>query len=291
MNLTSSLIKRLTIFFDSYRQKADFLKRLSHERKGADEIILLVCCYLDQLAGCLFPEGASTKRNFERLLLTHSGESDEFERISVADLGIDILYAAEIAGYIILKPGRLQLPREDFKPLIKFLDETGIALTEKRFRKLLLGLHSALKSRFRIHMSQTMNKNSYGCEEEIIEAVLTNSKIRGTGAKVTANNIKSLIKDYSYASVLYREYRCKAVHEAAGISVDKRRFWRSKRPYFTSEFLIACLETCIECVEKAVRGKGLLPLVIWSAICELDEFEFLDVDDIQDERPIRLKIE
>jgi hypothetical protein len=164
MNLPSDLIKRLSAFFDSYRQKADFLKRLSDERKGADEIIFLVCCYLDQLAGCLFPAENSTKRSFERLLLTHSGESEELSRISVADLGNDILYAAELAGYIIRKPGRLQLPREELKPLIKFVDETDIALTEKRFRTLLLKLHDALKEEYRIHDRQTRNPLLYPTE-------------------------------------------------------------------------------------------------------------------------------
>jgi hypothetical protein len=60
---------------------------------------------------------------------------------------------------------------------------------------------------------------------------------------------------------------------------------------FPSNFLINGLETWIECVERAVRGKGLLPLVIWSALCELEDFEFLDMDSIQDERPVRLRIE
>jgi len=230
-----------------------------------------------------------------------------FSRISVADLGMDILYAAEIAGYIIEKPGRLLLPSEDLKPLIKFVDETGIALTERRFRTLLVGLHDALKSAFRIHVSQTKNKNPFASEEELIDLALASAGMRRTGAKLTGDIVRALIKGYSYTAVLYREYRCKAVHEAAGISVDKKRFWTSKRPYFTpwytlyagatlklefpSEFLIACLETCIECAERAVKGKGLLPLVIWNAICEPEEFEFLDVDAIEDDRPIRLRIE
>lgn len=67
---------RLSRFFDSYRKKVDFLKNLSHKRKAAEEIILLVCCYLDQLGNCLFLEAGSTKQSFEKILIEHSGESE-----------------------------------------------------------------------------------------------------------------------------------------------------------------------------------------------------------------------
>ena len=116
-----------------------------------------------------------------------------------------------------------------------------------------------------------------------------------------------MIKGYTYTSVLYREYRCKAVHEAAGIFVDSRRFWKFKRPYFVewhsdynglffklefpSSFLFTCLETSIECAEKAIRGKGVLPAAIWLSVCELDEFELLDTEGIEEARQIRLRID
>jgi len=92
MKLPIDIINRPSNFFDSYKQKVDFLKNLSRKRKAEDEIILLVCCYLDQLGSCLFPKGGTSKRNFELMLLKHSGESEEFSRISIADLCLDILW-------------------------------------------------------------------------------------------------------------------------------------------------------------------------------------------------------
>jgi hypothetical protein len=242
------------------------------------------------------------------MLLKHAGESEEFNLISVTDLAFDILWMAESASYIIPKPGRIQLHSDDLKPLIKFTDQTGIALTEKSVRKLFNCLYDSIKSNFRIHPYQTKNKNSYGYEDIVIDSIISYPKLRQIGAEITVDNIKSLIKEYTYASILYREYRCKAVHEAAGIYVDSRKFWKLRRPYFIeissyfspypvfklefpSLFLIECLETCVKCAEKAVIGKGLLPPPIWNAICDFKEIEFMDMEGMEEARPIKLKIE
>jgi len=309
MKLTNDIIKRLSRFFDLYKKKVKFLKGLSKKRQGADEIILLVCCYLDQLGGCLFPKEESSKRNFERMLFDHSGERDEFSLISLGDLSRDVLYMAETSSYMIPKAGRVQLQIDELKPLIKFVDQTGIALTEKSVRKLLLALYDSLKSNFRIHPYQTKKKNCYGDRELVINSIINCAGLKRLGAEITLENIKkNLIEGYTYASILYRDYRCKAVHEAGGISIVPKKFWKMKRPYFIetssvffghpvfilefpSTFLIECLETCIECSEKAIKGKGLLPPDIWSAICDFEDFEFLDETGIKEAKPIGLRIE
>jgi hypothetical protein len=308
MNLTKDIIKRLSHFFDSYKKKVEFLKDLSKKRQGADEIILLVCCYLEQLGRCLFPKDESSKRVFELMLLNHSGENDVLSLISLGNLICDVLDMAEASSYIIPKAGRVRLRSDEEKPLIKFVDQTGIALTEKSVRKLLLALYKSIKSDFRIHPYQTKQKNCYGEKGSVIDSIMSYAELRRVGAEINEENIKNLIDGYTYTSILYRDYRCKAVHEAAGIYVEHEKFWRMKRPYFfevysvfhkypvfilgfPSFFLIECLETCIECAEKAIKGKGLLPPDIWGAICDWGEFEFMDVEGIEEPRPIRLKIE
>jgi hypothetical protein len=309
MNLTNDIMKRLSGFFSSYKEKVKFLKNLSKKRQGADEIILLVCCYIDQLGSCLYPTVNLSKRGFERMLLDHSGERDEFSLVSLGNLAGDILYMAETLSYIIPKPGRIQLQIDELKPLVRFVDQTGIALVENRVRKLLLTLHGSLKSHFRIHPYQTKKKKCYGNRDFVIDSIITYPELKRIGAEINADNVKkNLVEEYSYSSILYRDYRCKAVHEAAGICVTPRRFWKMKRPYFVetlpvffnrsvftlefpSAFLIECLETCIECTEKAIKGKGLLPLNIWSAICDWKETEFLDEAGIEEPTPIRLRID
>lgn len=233
MTLLPDIKERLINFFDSYKQKVDFLKNLFRIREAEDEIILLICCYLDQLGSCLFPKGGSSKRNFELMLLTHSGKSAEFSLISVADLCLDILWMAESVSYIVPKPGRIQLPSEDYKPLIKFIDQIGIPLTEKSIRNLSNSLYDNLKSNFKIHPYQTKNKKSYGEENNIVDLIISYPKLRQMGAEIKEEAVRSLIKEYKYTSILYRDYRCKAVHEAAGIYVDTNKFWRMTRPYFT----------------------------------------------------------
>jgi hypothetical protein len=99
MNLPTKIVNRLSNFFDSYHERVNFLKGLSRQRK-ADELIPLACCYLDQLGSCLFPQGGSSKRGFELMLLTHSGEREEFNLISVADLAADILWMVETISMV-----------------------------------------------------------------------------------------------------------------------------------------------------------------------------------------------
>jgi hypothetical protein len=308
VKLTNDIMNRLSKFFSSYKWKVKFLKNLAHERKAENEIILLVCCYLDQLGGCLFPEDGSSRLNFERILSTHSGESEEFSLISVADLALDLLWMAERAFHTIAKPGRIQLASDDLKPLIKFMDQSGMALTERPVRRLFASLFDTLKTNFRIHPYQTENKKSYGYEDVVINLIISCPTLGRIGAKITEESAKNLVREYTYKSILYREYRCKAVHEAAGIYVDTKKFWKMQRPYFVEvstfwfprsafklefpcSFLVECLETCVKCAEKAIIGKGLLPLPIWNAICNFDEFEFLDVERIGEVKPIKLRIE
>jgi len=304
MSLPVHIVTRLSHFFGGYKERVDFLKTLSRRRK-VDEIILLVCCYLDQLGGCIFSQANSSKRSFELILLTHSGERDEFSLISVADLAADIVAMAETASLIVPKPGRLELRSENDKPLLRFIEQTGVALTEKSIRKLLNSVYDGLKLDFRVNIKQTINKESYGEEDIVISSI---EKMAGKGVEIKENDVRSLLREYKYTSILYREYRSKAVHEAAGMYVDPRKFWRMKRPYFievSSEwftrtglklefpafFLIKCLETCIECAKKAIIGKGLLPPPVWNAICDIDDFNFMDVEGIEEARPVKLKID
>lgn len=299
---------RLTEFFDSYRKKADFLKKLSHKRKAPDEIILLACCYLDQLGTCLFPEAGSVKHSFEKILIKHSGESDEFKLISVGNLASDIFRIADFANVMIEKPGRIQLWSEEDKTLIRFIDQSGVALSGKSVNRLLISIYENLKLRFRIHPYQTKNKVSYGYTDEIIDSIMSTPKLKKFVPDIEEEHVRNLLKEYMYSSILYHDYRCKAVHEIAGIYVDSNRFWRNERPYFVeyqaefskyntfklefpSYFLIECFETCIDCTEKAIIGKGLLPSPIFRAICDFDEIDFLDIESMEDAKPIKLKLD
>ena len=113
MAFTGEINKKLSQFFNSYSKKIDFLKYLLRKKRGADEIILLTCCYIDQLGGCLFPKAGSSKNNFELMLLKHSGEKKEFSLISIGDFASDILTMLEYIEFIIPKAGRIELFSSD----------------------------------------------------------------------------------------------------------------------------------------------------------------------------------
>lgn len=302
MTLPKRVIKNLSNFFDSYREKTALLRFLARKHME-NEIILLICCYLDQLGGCLFPQGSS-KRSFEKLLLTHSGESNEFSLVSVTDLCADIRIFAGQSDTCIWKPGRVQLVLGEQKPIMRFIDSTDIPLTGKSVQKFLCTICDSLKKDFRIYPNQTKNKECFGEEDIVVDSII---KVKQKGAIIREDHIKNLIREYHYSSILYREYRGRSVHELTGVRVNPDKFWIEKRPYFTEiqygllkfrsftlefsyPFLLDCLKTCIDSVEKAIIGKGLLPLPVWRAICEPYEFEFMDVE-LLEEIPIRLKID
>lgn len=308
MTLSNDIKKRLSHFFGWYSDKVNFLKKLHRERKFADELVLLSCCYIDQLGNCLFPNVESGKRGFELILKTHSGESKEFSLISVADLVCDLLYVSRTRFYIFPQPGRVQIHTDTIKPIIRLIDQIEIPLTEKAVHRFLMLLYANLKSKFRLHPYQTLKKKSSGDEEEIINSIMElSSEFKKIEANVTNEKIRNLIKEYSYVSILYREFRSKSVHEIGGV-LKTPEFWSQKRPYFMevrhelvtrrglkltfpANFLINCLETSIKCSEKAIIGKGMLPPPIWNMICNAKEFRFMDVDDIGEAKPIKLKID
>lgn len=308
MMLRDEIRLRVSNFFRAYGRKVRFIRQLFEEWRVSDEMILLTCCYIDQLGRCLFPTEGSSKRAFDRMLLTHSGEAGEFCLVSAGDLAMDVIWMAETASFTIPKPGRIQLKSDEDKPLVRFLDQSGVALTETAVRKLFLSLYEDLKANFRLHPYQTKKKNSFGDQDFIVDSIMRSPKLRRLMADVREDNVSALVKEYTYASILYREYRCKAVHEAAGIRVHGKRFWRSSRPYFVEWksylwphtvyklefpvcFLIDCLDTCVNCAEKAVIGKGLLPLPIWQAVCDIEELEFLDIETLEEPRSIKLRID
>jgi len=310
MNLTADIKTRLKKFFDSYRKKANFLRSLEKKHKMPDEIILLACCYLDQLGNCLYSKAGSNKRSLEQLLFEHSGKRDEFNLISVSNLAIDLFRFAEFAYIKIEKPGRIILFSNEEKTLMQFIDQTGISLTSKMVYRFLTSIYRSLKANFRIHPYQTSKKDSFGNMDEIVNAIITDSKIKKLAPDLNENKniLKNLLNEYTYASILYKDYRCKAVHEVEGISINLANFWRKKQPYFSplrfmfcrnsfytlefpSFFLLEVLSTCIDCVEKSIIGKGKLPIRIFDEICDIDEFDIADLETMEEEKPIKLRIE
>lgn len=307
MALSKKVKKDLSDFFNYYRNKVKFLNRLARGRKTEEEIILLICCYIDRLGNCLFSTAGSSKRSFDLILLTHSGEKETLNLISISDFAFHLLFMAEAAVFLVPKPGRIQYLHEEFKPLIKLADQANIPLTRISFRKFFLALYSRIKLKYRIHPYQTNRKLSYGSEDELIDFILTGNELKRAGATITDTSLKCVLKEYSYLSILYRDFRCAAVHEAAGIFIETRRFWTSQIPYFTKSthaffhesvytlefpaaFLLRCLKTCISGVEQAIIGRGLLPLSIWNTICDVEDDEFLDTTEIK-EKPIGLRID
>lgn len=308
MGLPKNIVKRLDDFFDSYNDKVKFLKTLLRTKQHEDEVVLLTCCYIEQLGSCLFTKAGSTKRAFESMLLAHSGENDIFSSISVGDLALDVMFFSDRIDYIVPKAGRIEFWSDEMKPIIRLVIESDISTTPAKVRQLCKAVYDEIRNEFRIHPYQTENKICCGEESHVVETIEGCLKRRRTGAQIESRTARRFVREYSYASILYREYRCKAVHEAGGLSVDKKEFWQAASPYhvpihtswfkysfytveFPFRFLIKCLETCVRGARVAIMRKGLLPPSIWGSICKREEYDVLDYEAVKDAKVVKLRLD
>jgi hypothetical protein len=116
-----------------------------------------------------------------------------------------------------------------------------------------------------------------------------------------------LLKTYTLANILYREFRCESIHGIAAI--DPKRFFSEARPYwrvwhaihgyefllaeFPAAFIEELLRNALERVRCEVLARRLLPPEVHNRVFPgegLDWLDYLDVEAIPDIRRVRLAL-
>lgn len=197
------------------------------------------------------------------------------------------------------KEGRFHMfdPRRDGQ-FILFIWNSGIALTQEKIGFLLKFLMNALKKRYRVLPNQPLSKDSSDTASNIVtylEDEAKKQKRTFVREAICSNKyLLSLIKDYSLASLLYREYRCGIIHEyrvdirSADFFSKPDIYWqpfyndiaqptRRLRIQFPAQFLLRLLEDCVNSYKGQLLNTKQLPVDLFHEICDfLNELNYLD---------------
>lgn len=293
-----SIEKRIQEAFERYDSTIQLLQNFVEKKTNTQEIILLVCARLDSLSNLAFT-GKSQKDNFTDFITHHSGRKNKLIKISVPDFFEHLGYHLWVLPGFLEKEGRFHMfdPRRD-EQFVLFIWNSGIALTQDQVGYLLKFLTNTLKKRYRVSPNQPLSKDSTDTISNIItylENEAKNHKKAFIRDAICSNKyLLNLIKDYSIASLLYREYRCGIIHEY-GVDIRSIDFFnkldvywqpfyndiaqptRRLRIQFPAQFLLKLLTDCVNSYKVQLLQTKQLPIELFNEICDfMNELKYLD---------------
>jgi hypothetical protein len=263
-------------FFSRYDNTLDLLREFLVSRRNRQEFVLLSCARLDSLANLAFAEG-NQKSRFSRFLARYSGLGEQTFAISVPDLNYYFQHYFWISAANVPEPGRMRLFRERDREFAQFIFDSGIPVTEAHVRKLLAGVMSTLKEKYRTSPSQSPRKKTCGAPREVVEAI--RESVRGAGGhhQPDVSPIKSLVGAYAVGTLLHRRYRSGAIHEW-GVKLDDENFFNATSVYwneapvhshrflkiqFPAILLLSLLRRSIETYKRELLETKKLPFGVW----------------------------
>lgn len=118
----------------------------------------------------------------------------------------------------------------------------------------------------------------------------------------------NLIKDYSLASLLYKEYRCGIIHEY-GIDIRSKDFFSKRDVYwqpfyndvaqptrrlslqFPAQFLLMLLSNCVNSYKTQLLKTKQLPVELFHEVCDfMSELKYLDNRTLPDGRDVGVNL-
>jgi hypothetical protein len=295
--------------FAPYEPTVTLLQTFLREKTNIHEFILLVCARLDSLSNIAF-SGGSQQENFVKFLLQYSGFSDWFTRISLPDLYYHLSYHLWVLPGTVGTPGRLHVfdPREE-KEIVSMFWKSELGLTEKDLGMLLRFFLRTLKSWYRVVPNQTLARSTYDSPEHVGQRLkkLAAKHWRGTYSPA-ARAMAPVIAKFSLAVLLYKEYRCGAIHRYH-VNLNEKAFFTRQKPYwcpfyndvaepgsflkvhFPGPFLLATLQNSIASYKKHLKAKGQLPADMFFEVCDtLRDLGYLDDDSIPLGRDVNVSL-
>ncbi|OGC88966.1 MAG: hypothetical protein A2142_04185 [candidate division Zixibacteria bacterium RBG_16_48_11] len=239
-------------FFDYFRQRLAFVKE--HCTKHNLEAVILSCCALDGLSAYRYG-GKSNLKRFLQFVLEYSGLKEDYLKVSLPLLKQD---AEKLLGSEANIPNDKKARIERF---IEFL-ENQLGVKDEEYTRLSYDVDMPIESLKNKLWSRQRN-GEYDQTLLLIKDIL-----------------KKELLDYTYIAILWREYRCLAVHESAlkrdkaGINLGKKivpyyvneniiksdRIFRSiPRFDIPPQFIISTLENCINNLEKEWEQNNVDP--------------------------------
>jgi hypothetical protein len=296
--------------FDQYFSTLELLQTWLPERKNMQEFIILSCARLDSLSNLAFPKGGQ-EENFVKFLTIYSNSRRDLEKVSLPDLYWFLMYHDAVLPGTISKPGRLRVfePKRD-RDLIKVVWQSEIAITERDIGRLLRFFLRQLKKHYRVVPNQSLNKSSHDTAKSIRHRLEKGAdSYKNDYYRKAVKFIGTLLDRYKLAALLYREYRCGAIHEYK-VDLDEREFFTKQELYwsaiwsdmvepsrflglrFPGPFLLKLLGECIRNFKANLINRRKLPADVFFKFCDLfDDMDYLDEESIASGKDLSLTIE
>jgi hypothetical protein len=231
-------------FFEVFRGKAQFIKDFCSERKV--ESVILTCCAIDALSVYKFGE-PSSGRKFVNFTLQYSGLQETYEKVSLPVLKENLRPNPKKKE---LPPQRLQLNSKIAKLL-----ENKFGVIEDSYTQLDYNVDVSL--------------------DKLIDKVAADLNVS------EQSYLKKIAIKYRYITLLWREYRCNAIHKST-LMADRALMNLAEKevPYYGNEiisengvfvrhiprfdippkFMISTLENCIMKLESEWNHFNVNPM-------------------------------
>jgi hypothetical protein len=295
--------------FDPYFSTVKLLRNWLSDRKNIQEFVILACARLDSLSNIAFPEGAQ-ENNFVRFLTTYSTSRRDLEKISLPDLYFFVNFHDWALPGVVSKPGHLHMfePKRD-RDLISLLWYSGVPITEKGVGTLIRFFLRQLKKHYRIVPNQSLTKPSYDTTKSIRQRLESAAgSYKSDYYSKAVDLIGPVLDKYRLAALLYREYRCGAIHKYR-VDLDEPEFFTKRKPYwstiwsnvatpskflklrFPGLFLLELLDECVRNYKANLTNRKKLPVDVFFEFCDIfDDMDYLDEESIPSGKDLSLSI-
>jgi hypothetical protein len=282
-------------FFDQFTPTRELVDQFIRSNSHAQELLVLLCARIDALASGSASEDEHSGDSFTGFVTTHSGRQHLFENISVGDLYYELDYHLWLLPGMIEKAGRIHIFSRINDPIKRLLVDSEIPLTLEESRRLLKRLERALRRHFRVAPGQRRRKHSVASAEAIDRAIRAEfNKQSEDRRRALTKAITPLLKMNTVARILYRRFRCEAIH-GGRVRIDEAKFFAEREPYwrpmysdhygpfqlieFPAQFLATLFADCVANYRKKLEATRRVPPAIHFEMFPEDVFGHLELLD------------
>lgn len=199
-------------------------------------------------------------------------------------------------------------PNHD-REFINLVWKSHVPITEKDIGGLLRFLLRVLRQHYRVVPNQSLRKLSYDTAKSMRRHLKAKARSYRRNPYVDAvAAVGPLLEKFTLASLLYREYRCGAIHQYR-VDADEPDFFRRKAPYwsqvygyltesdkflklrFPGPFLLNLLEKCIRNYKTHLSNIKKLPGDVFFEFCNpFTDIDYLDQESIPNGKDVNITI-
>ncbi len=288
-----SIEDRINRAFNEHRETLILLNNLARERKHPKEIVILVCSRLDALANSAMTNKELQRERFTSFLFKYYEKPNELQQVALPNMYFDIITRSEILELTFPTAGRIRsYDMTGDRVFLEFINASGLPLTSDDVRKLLLRLSYWLRQAYRTSSTQPKSKPHIDIVDSVVRNLETKSKAYRKGLYNQAvTKIKPFVCQFRLAEILYRDYRCRSIHESS-FATDERFFTepglyletryhtffetRSLNLCVSARWLIELYRSIAYRYQQKLIHLGKIPIDLWIELCGVSELSFLD---------------